>query len=216
MTGPTNVSSLRSTNTFVGKLQGGSIPFKLMCNNTSVRTGMSGARMVEPTTNGDIFKVLRQEVTGFVKDLRIDNVHHSHSVAKVPPKASRKAPKTIRNASIPFVKDKILIFPCPSHSSSNLLRDRAIVCTMNGGITKRFNMMINASMFTIGRVKKTLGVPEKSITRIDSSSSKGLHAMVFMVSAKHMVQKVGVQTFRLQVDQVPRLSVNPKNRSHPV
>eukprot|EP00971_Amphidinium_carterae_P294148 5840286-Amphidinium_carterae.1 len=61
MTGPANVGSLRSAHTFVRKLQGSSVAFKLMCNDTSVRTGMSGTGVVEPTWNhwnGNVPKVL--------------------------------------------------------------------------------------------------------------------------------------------------------------
>eukprot|EP00971_Amphidinium_carterae_P348828 6490692-Amphidinium_carterae.3 len=58
MTGPANVRTLRSTQTFVRELQSSSVTLKLMCNNTSVRTGMSGARMVEPTTYSDVSKML--------------------------------------------------------------------------------------------------------------------------------------------------------------
>eukprot|EP00971_Amphidinium_carterae_P216383 4295070-Amphidinium_carterae.3 len=57
--------SLAAPSHQASELQCGSVPFKLMCDNTPVRTRMSGARMVEPTTNGDISKVLHQEITDF-------------------------------------------------------------------------------------------------------------------------------------------------------
>eukprot|EP00971_Amphidinium_carterae_P125953 2495206-Amphidinium_carterae.1 len=51
MTGPANVSGLSSTQAFVRELQSSSVTLKLMCNDTSVRTGMPGARMEEPTSD---------------------------------------------------------------------------------------------------------------------------------------------------------------------
>eukprot|EP00971_Amphidinium_carterae_P184804 3668731-Amphidinium_carterae.6 len=89
----------------MGKLQSGPVPFKLMRNDTSVRTRMSRARVVEPTTN----------------DLSIDDVHHC--VAKVSPKASRKAPKTISDASIAFMKmrsSSSLVHPTAALTSSEI------------------------------------------------------------------------------------------------
>eukprot|EP00971_Amphidinium_carterae_P239372 4752110-Amphidinium_carterae.1 len=58
MTGPANVGSLRSTQAFMRELRSSSVTLKLMCHDTSVRTGMSGTRMVEPTANGDVSKML--------------------------------------------------------------------------------------------------------------------------------------------------------------
>eukprot|EP00971_Amphidinium_carterae_P037380 734801-Amphidinium_carterae.1 len=74
---------------------------------------------------------------------------------------------------------------------------------MNGGVKKRFSMMINASMFTIGRIKQPFRMSEQSISGIDSTSRESLDAMVLMISAENVVQKIGVQAVWLQAHKVP-------------
>eukprot|EP00971_Amphidinium_carterae_P211073 4188269-Amphidinium_carterae.1 len=59
-------------------------------------------------------------------------------------------------------------------------------------------------------------MPEQPISGVDATSSKSLDTMIFMISAKDVVQQVGVQAMRLQTHKVSRLSVNPKNRGNPV